>query len=89
MNMIAIQFVLRVGAVMEGGFDQIFNLYTAPVYDTGDIIDTYIYRLSFVKSSGVNLGFPTAVGLFNNVINIVLLLGANAISRKVSQTSLF
>ena len=72
MNMIAIQFVLRVGAVMEGGFDQIFNLYTAPVYDTGDIIDTYIYRLSFVKSSGVNLGFPTAVGLFKNVINFIL-----------------
>ena len=74
MNMIAIQFVLRVGAVMEGGFDQIFNLYTAPVYDTGDIIDTYIYRLSFVKSSGVNLGFPTAVGLFKNVINFILLM---------------
>ena len=85
MNMIAIQFVLRVGAVMEGGFDQIFNLYTAPVYDTGDIIDTYIYRLSFVKSSGVNLGFPTAVGLFKNVINFILLMLANGVDLKTLQ----
>ena len=85
MNMIAIQFVLRVGAVMEGGFDQIFNLYTAPVYDTGDIIDTYIYRLSFVKSSGVNLGFPTAVGLFKNVINFILLMLANGVTRALGQ----
>lgn len=86
-NMIAIQFVLRVGAVMEGGFDQIFNLYTAPVYETGDILDTYIYRLSF-KSSGVNFGFPTAVGLFKNVINFVLLLTANGVTRALGQETI-
>lgn len=84
-NMIAIQFVLRVGAVMEGGFDQVFNLYTAPVYETGDIIDTYIYRLSFVKSTGINLGFTTAVGLFKNVINFVLLMLANGVTKALGQ----
>lgn len=84
-NMIAIQFVLRVGAVMEGGFDQVFNLYTAPVYETGDIIDTYIYRLSFIKSTGINLGFTTAVGLFKNVINFVLLMLANGVTKALGQ----
>lgn len=84
-NMIAIQFVLRVGAVMEGGFDQVFNLYTAPVYETGDILDTYIYRLSFVKSTGINLGFTTAVGLFKNVINFVLLMLANTVTKALGQ----
>lgn len=84
-NMIAIQFVLRVGAVMEGGFDQVFNLYKPPVYDTGDILDTYIYRLSFVKSTGINLGFTTAVGLFKNVINFILLMLANTVTRALGQ----
>lgn len=84
-NMIAIQFVLRVGAVMEGGFDQIFNLYKPPVYETGDIIDTYIYRLSFVENTGINMGFTTAVGLFKNVINFILLMLANAVTKALGQ----
>jgi putative aldouronate transport system permease protein len=84
-NMIAIQFVLRVGFIMEGGFDQVFNTYTPPVYAQGDIIDTYIYRLSFQRASNTNLGFPTAVGLFKNVINFVLLLTANGIVKALGE----
>ena len=51
-----------------------------------EVISTYVYKRGIQNTS---YSFSTAVGLFNNVINIVLLLGANAISRKVSQTSLF
>jgi len=86
-GMIAIQLILRVGAMMEGGFDQVFNLYSPPVFPKGDIIDTYIYRISFVRASGVNLGFPTAVGLFKNIINFILLLSANALTRALGQRS--
>jgi len=86
-GIIAIQLILRVGAVMEGGFDQVFNLYSPPVYSMGDIIDTYIYRISFVRASGVNFGFPTAVGLFKNVINFILLISANALTRALGQKS--
>lgn len=86
--MIAIQFILRVGAAMEGGFDQVINTYTPPVYDKGDILDTYIYRLSFVRTSGVNLGFTTAVGLFKNVINFILLLMANSLTRALGQKTI-
>ena len=86
--MIAIQFILRVGAAMEGGFDQVINTYTPPVYDKGDILDTYIYRLSFVRTSGVNLGFTTAVGLFKNVINFILWLMANSLTRALGQKTI-
>lgn len=88
MGMIAIQLVLRVGGVMEGGFDQVFNLYTPPVFETGDILDTYIYRLSFVYTNNINMGFPTAVNLFKNVINLALLLIANGIVRSLGQESI-
>ncbi|MCL2059495.1 MAG: ABC transporter permease subunit [Oscillospiraceae bacterium] len=84
-GMIAIQFVLRVGASMEGGFNQVFNLYSPPVYGKGDIIDTYIYRVAFVNASGVNLGFPTAVGLFKNIIDFSLLMAANFITKALGQ----
>jgi len=86
-SMITIQLILRVGAMMEGGFDQIFTLYSAPVFPQGDIIDTYIYRISFVRASGVDFGFPTAVGLFKNIINFILLLSANALTRALGQRS--
>ncbi len=86
-NMIAIQFVLRVGAVMEGGFDQVFNLYSPPVHAQGDIIDTYIYRLSF-QAGNVDFGFPTAVGLFKNVVNFILLIAANSVTRSLGQETI-
>jgi putative aldouronate transport system permease protein len=84
-GMISIQLILRIGAIMEGGFDQIFNLYSPPVFAQGDIIDTYIYRISFVRASSVDFGFSTAVGLFKNVINFALLIAANSIVRAMGQ----
>jgi len=84
-SIIAIQFVLRIGFIMEGGFDQVFNTYSPPVFEKGDIIDTYIYRISFQRSSSLNLGFPTAVGLFKNVINFALLIAANGIVKAMGE----
>jgi putative aldouronate transport system permease protein len=84
-SVIAIQFVLRIGFIMEGGFDQVFNTYSPPVYAKGDIIDTYIYRISFQRSSSLNLGFPTAVGLFKNIINFILLITANGIVKSMGE----
>ena len=80
-NMILIQFLLRVGGVMDGSFDQIFNLYSAPVYPVADTIDTFIYRITFQRQVASDFGFSTAVGLFKNVINFVLLVAANQIAR--------
>lgn len=81
MSIIIIQLLLRIGWVMEAGFDQIFNLYTPPVYPVADIIDTYVYRITFGRGVSLDMGFPTAVGLFKNVINFALIMIANAIAR--------
>lgn len=76
MPTISIMLILRVGGLIGGGFDQIFNLYNTTVYPVADILDTFIYR-NGIKNSQFALG--TAVGLFENIANIVLLLSANRI----------
>lgn len=80
-ELIVIQFILSVGNMMNANFDQIFNLYSAPVYAVGDVIDTYVYRLTFQSTTVMDYGFSTAVGLFKNVINFILLVGANYVSK--------
>ena len=80
-DLIVIMFILQVGNMMNANFDQIFNLYSEPVYKVSDVIDTYVYRLTFQSSTVMDYGFSTAVGLFKNVINFVLILAANWASK--------
>ena len=84
---ISVLLILSIGNIMNGGFDQIFNLYNPAVYETGDIIDTYIYRTTF--QTGGDFGISTAVGLFKSVINLLLLTIANTVSRRVTGSSLY
>ncbi|WP_026671750.1 ABC transporter permease [Alkalihalobacterium bogoriense] len=62
---------LSLGNILNAGFDQIFNLYNPLVYQTGDIIDTYVYRVSLVSG---DFSYGTAVGLFKSVISLVLII---------------
>lgn len=66
---VVLMLVLALGGVMEAGFDQIYNMYSPIVYETGDIIDTYVYRLGF-RQAQYSVG--AAVGLFKSVISSVL-----------------
>lgn len=66
--------IINCGYIMEAGFDQIFNLYSESVYNVGDIIDTYVYRLG-IKTAKYDIS--TAAGLFKSVINCGMLLLAN------------
>jgi putative aldouronate transport system permease protein len=59
---------LSIGQVMNAGFDQVFNLYSPQVYDTGDIIDTFVYRIGLVQAQ---YGVATAVGLFKSLVSLV------------------
>ncbi|WP_028563327.1 ABC transporter permease [Paenibacillus pinihumi] len=77
----AILLILAVGQAMNGGFDQVFNLYNPGVYKTGDIIDTYVYRTAF--SDGASFGVTTAIGLFKAVLNFALLYAANYIVKRL------
>lgn len=82
MPMIIILFILRLGSVLNAGFDQILNLYNPLVYEVADIIDTYVYRAGLEQ---FQFDYATAVGLFKNVVGILLILGANAIIRRKSE----
>jgi putative aldouronate transport system permease protein len=83
---VSIMLILAIGNIMNAGFDQIFNMYNAAVYNTADIIDTYIYRRTF--QLGSDFGTSTAIGLFKSVINAALLFGSNFIVKKLGEEGL-
>lgn len=68
--MIVLLLTLSLGNVLNAGFDQIFNLYSPQVYESGDIIDTYVYRMGLISAQ---FGPATAVGLFKSVISLILI----------------
>ncbi len=82
-SVVIVMLILKVGSVMEAGFMQVLNLYNASVYSVGDILDTYVYRISFQKPT--DFGISTAVSLFKGVTNCMLLLFANFIAKKFGE----
>lgn len=82
-NTVAILFILAIGGIMNGGFDQIYNMYNPTVYDVSEIIDTYVYRVAFLEAG--DYGFSTAVGLFKSIINAFMLFGANYVVKLLGQ----
>lgn len=83
---IVIMLILRVGNIMSVGFEKIILMYNPLTYDTADVISSYVYRRGLLES---NFSYSTAVGLFNSVINFILLIAANGISRAVNETSIW
>ena len=83
---VTIMFILRLGSIMDAGFDQVFNLYNPGVYEVADIIDTYVYRVGLVD---LRFDFATAIGLFKNVVGVVLIVGANLIIRRYSDYAIW
>ena len=79
---ITILFILRLGGILDAGFDQIFNFYSPLVYEVADIIDTYVYRVGLID---MKFDYSTAVGLFKNVIGVILVVGANLIIKRFSE----
>jgi putative aldouronate transport system permease protein len=78
--------LLRLGNILDAGFNQIFVLYSVPVYSVGDIIDTWVYRQGVLQ---FQFGLATAVGLFKGVIGMVLLVSANQVAKRLTDQSLF
>lgn len=77
---IVLMTILNIGQVLNAGFDQIFNLYSPLVYETGDIIDTYVFRVGMINQQ---FSLATTVGLFKSVISFILLLGAYKLADKM------
>lgn len=84
---IVVMFILAVGGIMNAGFDQIFNLSNPAVRNVSDILDTYIYRITFQSSA--DFSFSTAIALFKSVINFVFLISCDRISKMVGESGLF
>ena len=80
-----IMFILRMGSVMSVGFEKIYLLQNTLNSSTSEIISTYVYKMGLVSNQ---YSLSSAIGLFNNVINLVLLLMVNYTSKKLSDTSL-
>lgn len=80
-----VMFILRAGSVMSVGFEKVYLLQNTLNSSASEIIATYVYKMGLVSSQ---YSLSSAIGLFNNVINLILLLVVNYISKKMSDTSL-
>lgn len=81
-----ILLILNAGNLMSVGFEKVLLLYNPATYETADVIQTYVYRRGIVSS---DYGLAAAIGFFNSLINLVLLLTVNWIARRRSETSLW
>lgn len=83
---VILQFLLAIGNIMNAGFDEVFNTYNPTIYERADIMDTYIYRLTFTDSKTEQ---SVGVGLFKSIINFILLMTANVAVKKINGTGIY
>ena len=83
---IVVLLIIKIGSIMNLGYEKVILLYNEVIYETADIISSFIYRKGLQDFSW---SYSTAVGLFNSVCSFVLLISANAISRKYTESSLW
>jgi putative aldouronate transport system permease protein len=86
MPTITILFILRMGGILNVGFEKILLLYSEATYEVADVISTYNYRKGILNAA---YSYSTAFGLFNSVINVMFLLVSNYLSRKTTESGLF
>ncbi len=84
---IVIMFIMRVGHVMTVGFEKVILLYNPNTYETADVISSYVYRQGLGESH--QYSFTTAVGLFTSVVNFILVVTFNFLSKKLTSSSLW
>jgi putative aldouronate transport system permease protein len=83
---IVVVTLLRLGNILDAGFQQVFMLYSLPVYSVGDIIDTWVYRQGVLE---FQFSLATAVGLFKGAIGLVLVLIANRLTKQFSGSGIY
>jgi len=83
---IIITLILNVGQLVSVGYEKVFLMQTNLNIDASEVISTYVYKKGIINT---NYSFSAAVGMFNNVTNVILLVVANQISKRVTKTSLF
>ena len=83
---IAILFILRMGSIMNVGFEKVYLMYNTLTYETADVISTYVYRKGLLE---MDYSYGAAVGLFNSLINFVFVIVTNQLSKRTTETSLW
>ncbi|MNP35418.1 putative multiple-sugar transport system permease YteP [compost metagenome] len=86
MPTIVLMLILRLGSVLEAGTEQILTMYNPVVYQSGDVIGTFVYRVGLGK---MDYSFSTAVGLFNSVVGFLLVVTGNLVSKKLVQRGIW
>ena len=83
---ITIMLIMQLGHLMSVGYDKIILMYNESIYETADVISTFVYRRGLMRG---DYSYSTAVGLFNSVINLILLLASNTLSKKLTGSGLW
>ncbi len=83
---VVIMFIMKFGHMMSLGAQKILLLYNPKIYDTADVISTFVYRQGLI---GAQYSYTTAVDMFSAVINVICLVSINALSRKVTESGLW
>lgn len=86
MPIILLMMAMNLTSILSAGFDQVYNLYTPLVYESGDILDTYVYRMGLI---GRQYSFATAVGLLKSLIGMILMIGANEAAKRFADRKIF
>jgi putative aldouronate transport system permease protein len=86
MPTVSVMLLLNLGRIMSVGYEKVLLLYNGSTYETADIISTYVYRRGILEA---DFSYTTAVGLFQAVISVILIVTSNQVSRKISETSLW
>lgn len=83
---VVLMFIIKLGNILSAGFEQVLIFYNSAVYDTADIIQTYVFRIGLGQ---MNYSLSTAMGLFNSVVAFILIVGANFISQRTLRRSIW
>lgn len=83
---ILVMLILQCGSLLSVGYEKAYLLQTSSNLTGSEIISTYVYKVGLVQS---DFSFSTAAGLFNTVVNCIILISANQLSKKVAKTGLF
>ncbi|UKS28595.1 ABC transporter permease subunit [Paenibacillus sp. HWE-109] len=78
--------IIRIGGILDAGFDQIFIFLNARVYDVGDIVDTWVYRYGFER---LEFGVAAAMGIFKSLVGLILVIGANKLAKKIGGSGIW
>lgn len=83
---IVIMLIMQIGGMFSIGYEKIILLYQPATYETADVLSSYMFRVGL---SDGKYGLATAVGLFNSVVSLIFVLGANTVSKRLTETSLW